>query len=292
MTASRLLLILGLLVAPLPAEAQPPQRIPRIGYLAASSAASDASSLEAFRHGLRELGYVERERIVVETRSTEGKADRLPEVAAELVGLKVDIIVTSGVQAALAAKNATKTIPIVMASGGLDPVEAGLVESLARPGGNITGLTNQGGDIGGKRLELLKDVVRKTSRVAILYEGGNPGSLREVKDAETAARPLGLTALSWEVRRERPDGLFVGGGPFMDANGKRIAEFASKSRLPSVFIWRQGVADGGLMSCGRGGRVASGDGGHRIESYLGKSGRASNFPLQRTACSRCSHAGR
>ena len=163
-----------------------------------------------------------------------------------------------------AAKNATKTIPIVMTGGGTDPVEAGLVESLARPGGNVTGITNLSRELGGKRLELLKEAVPKVARVAVLYDPANPASVREVKEVlPVAARALGLTIQSWEVRaaddfdkvfaalnKERPDGLYVPAGALMSANQKRIVGFALKSRLPSMYSSREAVDAGGLMSYG------------------------------------------
>ena len=179
-----------------------------------------------------------------------GSAIGLPELAADLVRLKVDIIVVAGGDGPVrAAKNATKTIPIVMTGTGPDPVEAGFIESLARPGGNVTGLTNLNRELGGKRLELFKETVPKVARVAVLYEQANRPSVIEVKEVlPVAARALGLTVRSWEVRaadgfdqvftamnKDRPDGLFVTGGSLMAANRKRIASFALKSRLPSSF---------------------------------------------------------
>ena len=179
--------------------------------------------------------------------------------------LKVDIIVVAGGAATVqAAKNATKTIPIVMVGPGVDPVEAGLVESLARPGGNVTGLTNLTGELGGKRLELLKEAVPKVARVAVLYDPATPSSVREVKEVlPVAARALGLTVRSWEVRdadgfervfaalnKQRPDGLYVTSGALMTANRKRIVGFALKSRLPSMYSNREAVDAGGLMSYG------------------------------------------
>ena len=163
-----------------------------------------------------------------------------------------------------AAKNATKTIPIVMTGAGLDPVEAGFVESLARPGGNVTGLTNLGMELGGKRLELLKEAVPKLARVAVLYDPANPSSVLSVKEVlPVAARALGLTVRSWEVRdaggfervftalnKDRPDGLYVLGGALMNANQKRTIGFALKSRLPSMYNSREAVEAGGLMSYG------------------------------------------
>ena len=192
--------------------------------------------------------------------------DRLPELAAELVRLKVDIILAAGGTIVIRpAKNATKTIPIVMVGSGADPVEAGLVESLARPGGNVTGITLLSRELGGKRLELLKEAVPKVARVAVLYDPDIPGIAREVKeDLPVAARALGLTVKSREVRatedfekvfatlnKERPDGLYVPGlGPVMFANVKRTADFALKSRLPSMYQNKEAVDVGGLMSYG------------------------------------------
>jgi putative tryptophan/tyrosine transport system substrate-binding protein len=248
-----------------PAEAQQPKKVPRIGYLAAVDAATDSARAEPFRAALRELGYTEGQNIAIEYRYLEGKVDRAPELAAELVRLKVDIIVVAGGNRIIpAAKNATKTIPIVMTGAGLDPVEAGLVDSLARPGGNVTGLTNLGRELGGKRLELLKEAVPKVTRVAVLYDAANPSSVLSVKgDLPAAARALGLTVRPREVRaaggfervftalnRDRPDGLYVLGGALMNANRKRTIDFALKNRLPSVYISRDHVDAGGLMSYG------------------------------------------
>ena len=157
------------------AEAQQPKKVPRIGYLSALDPATESARAEAIRLALRELGYIEGQNIAIEYRYAEGKLDRLPELAAELVRLKVDIIVVAGGDRLIrAAKNATKTIPIVMVGAGVDPVEAGLVESLARPGGNVTGLTNLSRELGGKRLELLKEAVPKLARVAVLYDPATP----------------------------------------------------------------------------------------------------------------------
>ena len=155
----------------LSAEAQQPKKVPRIGYLSSNDPARESARAEAIRLALRELGYIEGQNIAIEYRYAEGKLDRYPELAAELVRLKVDIIVVAGADRLIrAAKNATKTIPIVMTGGGLDPVEAGFVESLARPGGNVTGITNLTRELGGKRLELLKEAVPKLARVAVLYD--------------------------------------------------------------------------------------------------------------------------
>jgi putative tryptophan/tyrosine transport system substrate-binding protein len=248
------------------ADAQQTKKVPRIGYLSSSDPATDFPRFEAIRRALRELGYIDGQNIAFEYRYSEGKRDRAPELAAELVRLKVDVIVViGGTLWVRAAKDATKTIPIVMSGAGLDPVEAGLVESLARPGGNVTGLTTQfTRELGGKRLELLKEAVPKVARVAVLYEPTNPGAAREVKEVlPVAARALGLTVRFWEVRdadgfdkvfaalnKQRPDGLHVGGGPQMRANVKRIVGFALKSRLPSVYQSRDAVDAGGLLYYG------------------------------------------
>jgi putative ABC transport system substrate-binding protein len=177
------LLLIGFVLASIYAEAQQPKKIPRIGFLSAGDAARQFTPSEAIRLALRELGYVEGQNIAFEYRYAEGKRDRYPELATELVRLKVDIIVVTGGNVLVrAAKNATSTIPVVMVGAGLDPVEAGLVESLARPGGNITGISNLSIELGGKRLELLKEAVPKVARVAVLYDPDIPGILRELKE--------------------------------------------------------------------------------------------------------------
>ena len=247
------------------AEAQQPKKVPRIGYLSSGDPASESTRAEAIRLALRERGYIEGQNIAIEYRYPEGKRDRFPELVAELVRLKVDIIVVAGGSIPVrAAKNATKTIPIVMVGRGADPVEVGLIESLARPGGNVTGVTNLNPELGGKRLELFKEAVPKLARVAVLYEPANPSNVREVKEVlPVAARALGLTIQNWEVRsaddfekifaalnKERPDGLYVPAGPLMTANQKRIVGFALNSRLPSVYVRWEFVDTGGLMSYG------------------------------------------
>jgi putative ABC transport system substrate-binding protein len=248
------------------ARAQQPTKIPRIGYLSNIDPARESARSEAIRLALRELGYIEGHNIAIEYRYMHGKVDRAaPELAAELVRLKVDIILVAGGDIPIrAAKNATKTIPIVMTGGGSDPVEAGLVESLARPGGNVTGVTNLSRQLGGKRLELLKEAVPKVGRVAVLYDPALPSNVHEVKELlPVAGRALGLTVRSWEVRdanglervfsalsKERLDGLYVLSGPLMNAYQKRTAGFALKSRLPSVYNNREAVDAGGLMCYG------------------------------------------
>ena len=246
-------------------EAQQPKKVPRIGYLSPVSPSYESISSEAIRLALRERGYIEGQNIVIEYRYAEGKRDRFPELAAELVRLNVDVILVSGGDLTIrAAKNATKTIPIVMVGSRSDPVEAGLIESLARPGGNVTGLASLSRDLSGKRLELFKEAVPKMTRVAVLYEPAVPASVLDVKEVlPPAARALKLVVQPWEVRdtggfervftalnKDRPDGLFVPGGPLIRDNGTRIVGFALKSRLPSMYQSREAVDSGGLMSYG------------------------------------------
>jgi ABC-type uncharacterized transport system substrate-binding protein len=248
------------------AEAQQPKKVPRIGYFSNSEAAAGSTRAEAFSLALREFGYIEGQNIAIEYRYCEGKIDQAHKLLADLVRLKVNIIVVAGGSPwARAAKNATKTIPIIMSGTGADPVKAGLIESLARPGANVTGITNLSRHLGGKRMELLKEAVPKLGRIAVLYDPTAPDASIEVKeDLPVAASALRLTIEPWEVRRandftkvfaepnkQRPDGLYVlGGGALMNANQKRIAGFALKSRLPSVYGNRGGADAGGLMFYG------------------------------------------
>ncbi len=245
------------------AQAQQPKKIPRIGYLAITDSAIESTRAEAIRLALRERGYIDGQNITVEYRYAEGNRARLPELVAELVTLKVDIILIAGGERAIqVAKNATKTIPIVMAGLGADPVTAGLVDSLARPGGNVTGVTNLGRDLGGKRLELLKEAAPKLARVALLYASGNPNYKLELNEVlPEAARALRLTLQPWEVRgaddfdrifaalsKQRPDGVYVLGGELLHVNQRRIIGFLTKNQLPSVHTYKEAVENGGLMS--------------------------------------------
>jgi putative ABC transport system substrate-binding protein len=279
-SAPSILVAMMLLAVGVTAQAQQPKKVSRIGYLSSFHPASESPRSEGIRLALRELGYIEGQNIATEYRYAEGKRDRLSEVAAELVRLKVDIIVVAGGTGIIqAAKNATKTIPIVMTGGGSDPVEAGLVESLARPGGNVTGITTLARELDGKRLELLKEAVPKVARVAVLYDPANSGDILEVKEfLPAAARALGLPIQPWELRdaddfdrvfaalnKQRPDGLYVTGSPLMGANRKRIADFAIKSRLPSVSV-RAYVDAGGLMSYG----ADPADSYRRVATYVDK----------------------
>ena len=247
-------------------EAEQAKKVHRIGYLSNTDPARESTRSGAIRLALRELGYIEGQNIAIEYRYTTAKRDRAPELAAELVRLKLDIIVVAGgILMVRSVKNATKTIPIVMSGLPGDPVELGLVESLARPGGNLTGLALVSRELGGKRLEMLKEAVPKLARVAVLYDPAIPGSAREVKeDLPVAARILRLAIQPWEVRtangfervfaalkKERPDALYVSaGGPLINNNQELIAGFALKSRLPSVYYTRESVDAGGLMCYG------------------------------------------
>lgn len=245
------------------AEAQQAKKIPRIGYLNAASLSVTTSRAEAFRQGLRDLGYIEGKNILIEWRSGEGKEDRLPGLAAELVRLKVDVIVTSGPRPTHSAKEATATIPIVMAQDP-DPVGSGLVASLARPGGNITGLSTLAPEISGKRLELLKEMVPRLSRIAILGFSSQPGNAQLVKETELAAAAYGvrlqyIDLLSPEdigtafrtLEKGRAEAiLMLVPGPIVGAHRTEIAELAIKLRLPAIYHSPVYVEDGGLMSYG------------------------------------------
>ena len=276
-----ILVVVMQLAAELIVDAQQPEKVPRIGYLVSSEPATESARSEGIRLALRELGYIEGQNIAIEYRYAEGKNDRHPKLAAELVRLKVDLIVVAGgVGTIRTLMNATKTIPIVM-TGGADPVEAGLIESLARPGGNVTGLTTLSRELGGKRLELLKEAVPKLAHVAVLYDPTTQAGVLQVKEVlPVAARALKLTLRSWEVRdadgfdkvfaalsKQRPDGLYVpASGALMRANQKRIVAFALKSRLPSIYYLRESVDAGGLMSYG----ADLADSYRRVATYVDK----------------------
>jgi putative ABC transport system substrate-binding protein len=254
-------LVVGVqLIIGIVADAQQPAGIPRIGILIAPSASSFSARVEALRRRLRELGYVEGKNIVIEYRYAEGKVERVPDLAAELVRLKVDVIVTSGGgPTILAAKKASATIPIVFA-GAADPVGEGFVSSLARPGGNITGLSQMSPDLDGKRLELLKEAFPKVARVAFLWQPGWRGNLA-LTDMEAAAKALGVKLLSLEVRslddfdsafaRAKRDGaqaLITTPGGIIGTQRRQVLEFAAKNRLPAMYTNSEFVEAGGLMS--------------------------------------------
>jgi putative tryptophan/tyrosine transport system substrate-binding protein len=246
------------------AEAQQPKDFHRIGYLSSQSTAADSSRLDGFRQALRDLGYVEKKNIVIEYRFAEGKFDRFPDLAAELVRLKVNMIVTSGTPPTRAVQQATKTIPIVMTVVG-DPVEAGFVAGLAKPGGNITGLTQMSPQLSGKRLELLKEAVPKISRVAVFVDVTLAVAQQQSKalqETRTAAEALGIKLRSLEVQGPNPDldgalraatserasALIFLSGPVLELHRKRLADLVVKSRLPAMYSNSEFVEVGGLMS--------------------------------------------
>ena len=253
---------LGILLAPPATDAQQPRKVPRIGFLSSVSANSVRARLEAFRLGLRELGWVEGQSITIDYRWAEGRGDRLPGLAEELVRLKVDMIVTHGAVATLAARRATAVIPIVFASAD-DAVAAGLVASLARPGGNVTGLTVIAPELSGKRLELLREVIPSLKRLAVLRNPTNPVSLPELKETQVAAQSLGLQIQSLEVAdpdgfagpfsamtREQAGALIVLSDAMFTGRHAQIAGHAAKSRLPAIYWTREFADAGGLMSYG------------------------------------------
>ncbi len=256
------LLITALLsIAPF-VEGQQPKKVPQIGFLSAASPAALSARTDAFRQGLRELGYVEGKNIVIESRHVVGKLDRLSELAAELVRLKVDVIVTTGPTSTRAAKEATVMIPIVMAFDS-DPVGSGFIASLARPGGNITGLATLAPEISGKQLELLKEIVPRLSRVAVLGTSTQPGNAQALREVEVAAGAFGVKVQYLDVggpkdietafraaTKGRDDAVVALARPVLNSQRTQVAEFAVKSRLPAIYPWPEFVQDGGLMSYG------------------------------------------
>jgi putative ABC transport system substrate-binding protein len=243
------------------AEAQQAtKKIPRVGFLSLNPVTVQKDRLEAFREALRKLGYVEGENINIEYRYADNKPERMPGLAAELVHLNVDVIVTTGSSATRPAKDATTAIPIVMMSDN-DPVGSGFVTSLARPGGNITGLTNISGDLGDKRLELLKEIVPRLSRVAVFRDLTNVTEGIGVDEIEPTARVLKIQTQRFElakvedfdsqfqaIMKWRPGGLMIAGGPLMNEHRKRLIEFATKNKLPAMYNRDEFVEAGGLVS--------------------------------------------
>ena len=251
---------LGLLARPLTAEAQAPPRPPRVGMINEFTAGHPF--VEAFRQGLRELGYVEGQNIVVEYRHVEGALDRIPALAGELVRAKVDVLVVAGSASARSAKAATTSVPIVFATSG-DPVTSGLVASLARPGGNATGLSIISPDLGSKQLELLKASVPKISRVGLLYNPENPSARNQLSTASAAAKALGLELQSVEVRQPaelpgaftrlmagRATALLVLADPILGNAVERVAQLAATHRLPAIYVRKEFVEAGGLLAYG------------------------------------------
>jgi putative ABC transport system substrate-binding protein len=271
-----LIIAFGILVAPLLATAQPPGKVYRIGYLAAIP--PPAHLWEALLDGLRERGYSEGRNIVFERRFSEGNAERFPEFAAEMVQLKVDCIIAITTPAALAVKHVTTTLPVVMTTA-IDPVGAGLVASLARPGGNVTGNAVLYPELSTKRLEFLKEVVPGLSRVVVLWNAANPANASVWKETQAAAGALGLLLHAQDVRgaqdfagalartaQARPDALLVLDDALIGMHRRQIAEFATQERLPSVFAGRESVVAGGLMSYG----PSLSDLFHRAATYVDK----------------------
>ena len=261
-----------------PAEAQQPKKAPRIGFLIGVSPSAFAARTEAFRQGLRELGYVEGKNMVIEWRYAEGKLDRLPALAAELVRLKVDVIVTAAPSSTRAAKEATSTIPIVMAYDS-DPVGNGFVASLARPGGHITGLSSLAPEISGKQLELLKEIVPRLSRVAVLGNSTNPGNAQALKEIELAAGVFGVKLQYLDVldskdietafraaSKGRAEAVLVLQNLVLTSHRYQLVELAVKSRLPAIYDRREFVEDGGLMTYS----VSSTDLFRRAATYVDK----------------------
>jgi len=249
----------GLLAAPLAVEAQ---QVHRIGMLETTPVALNAANLEAFRQGLRALGYVERQNYAIEYRSADGRAERFPGLAAELVRLKVDLLVTRGTPAALAAKKATRTIPIVMATSG-DPVGTGVVSSLARPGGNVTGISTNTAELVGKRLGLLKEAIPGIARIALVQNMSNPTLVTQRKQIEVAARSLGIQPQYLDVRKpedlgrafdtaikQRVDAVHVSLDTLTQNSLGRIVDLSAKHRLPAIYYSRDFVDAGGLMAYG------------------------------------------
>jgi putative ABC transport system substrate-binding protein len=243
------------------AQAQPAKKIPLVGFIIPGSHSSYSARIEAFQHRLRELGYVEGQNIIIEYRYAEGKFDRVPDLAAEMVRLKVDVIVTGDTPAIQAVKNTTSTIPIVMGNVA-DPVAAGLVASLARPGGNVTGFSTYAPELDGKRLELVKEILPKGARVAFFWDPASAGMKIRFNEVQAAARALTIALQSLEVRnpkelesafeaatRERSRALMVP-NTIVIAYGKQIVEFAAKNRLPLIYDTREFIENGGLMSYG------------------------------------------
>jgi putative ABC transport system substrate-binding protein len=240
------------------ADAQQSKKVVRIGYVSAGTPSAQAPYTEALRQGLRDLGYIEGQNIAIEYRYAQEKVERQAAFAAELVSMKVDVVVTGGATATRSAKEATNTIPIVMAQDP-DPVGNGFVASVARPDGNITGLSSLVAELGGKRLELLRLVVPRLSRVAVFGTSTNPANVQQLKETEIAARPIGVQLQFLDIldpkdletgfqaaTKGRADAVLVLGGPFFTPQRTKIAELAIKSRLPTIYSRSEFVEDGGL----------------------------------------------
>jgi putative ABC transport system substrate-binding protein len=286
MSLCALLLALGV-----PVEAQQPKKIARLGYLAAVSAAADAPRLEAFRQGLRDLGYIEGQNLFIEFRHEGGGFGRLPELAAELAGHKPDVLVAVTTNAVQAAKQATTTIPIVF-MGVTDPVTTGLVDSLARPGGNITGITNMAAILTSKRLELLKETLPHVSRMAVLWDPQAPGSVPQWHASQQPAQALGLQLYSMEVSRAdqyeaaftaaveaRNTALWVTLNPLANTNQKKIADLALTRGLPSICARSDYAENGCMMAYGPGYSMEGKDGARYVDKIL-KGTKPADIPVE------------
>jgi putative ABC transport system substrate-binding protein len=268
-----------------------PTKIPRIGFLITGSTSSASTRVEAFRRGLRDLGYVEGKNIAIEYRYAAGKSDRLPELTAELLRLKPDVLVVQGAPAAHAAKDATRTIPIVM-SNAADPVGTGLVASLAQPGGNVTGLSDFNVGVITKRLELLKEVVHTASRIAVLLNPANPTNPLQLKDLQVIAPALRVALHALEIKgpddiepafttmkKERASAVLVFGDPMFGSQRTRLIELTAKNRLPAIWSVSDYVDAGGLMSYG----TSLDDLHRRAATYVDKilkGAKAANLPVE------------
>jgi ABC-type uncharacterized transport system substrate-binding protein len=278
MRVTGLLLALGIVqAAPAPSVAQTSTRVYRVGVLAMGSRTADGRPPAALREGLQELGYVEGKNIVYEARWAEGRVDRLPALAAELVNVRVDVIVTQGGPPTPAAKAATSSIPIVMSQAAGDAVELRWIDSLARPGGNVTGLTDESVQLSAKRMELLKEAIPKASVIAVLWNANDQGMTLRYHKIEEAARVLGVKVQPIEVRtpddfdaafvtmtRRRPDAMFLVADGLTTMQGKRVVDFANAQRIPAMYEWNFLVRAGGLLSYG----VVPADGFRRAAVYV------------------------
>jgi putative ABC transport system substrate-binding protein len=273
------------------AEAQQAKKVPLIGFLGGSSFSIGKRNIDAFRQGLHELGYVEGKNILLEYRWAEAKFDRLPALAAELVSIKADVIVTAGTQPTIAVKKATSTIPIVVGSAG-DLVGAGLVASLARPGGNVTGSTNIDPDLSAKRLELLKETIPKLSRVAILYHGGPGGDEDELQETQAAAKRSKVQVQSYRLQnpgefgrayaamtKERVDALIIFHGNFTSFHRRELVDLAAKNRLPTMCGQPAWSEDGGLISYGHDRRHQYRRAGYFVDKIL-KGAKPADLPVE------------
>lgn len=280
-----------LLAASVRVQAQQPKKVPRVGYLAAVSASADAPRLEAFRQGLRDLGYIEGQNILIDYRHAGGGFERLPDLAAELIGLKIDVLVAVTTNAALAAKKTTRTVPIVF-MGVTDPVTAGLVETLARPGGNSTGITNMAATLTGKRLELLKETIPKVRRVAVLWDPQAPGSTPQWNESQLPARELGLQLYSMQVSsadkyeaafkeaiKAHNTAVWVTLNPLANSNQKLIAQLAVSHRLPSICARGDYAENGCLMAYGPGYSTEGRDGARYVDKIL-KGAKPGEVPVE------------